>query len=469
MEAVVPDLNLSEVSAAGTITTETPDGTKIEEFVTEEGGLLAVPFGEHLIGGHLIVHKYNPGPPPSSIFAVALGDGQGGRWEGIEKAWYAGEELPASPDGIAPGYHFHPGAISMGLADPVQPVDSFLPSGLAYSGTAVVIVKLPEAKAVEDRPDKLRVRAKCRWTTNYGATGEEIGTTYLPSPARVAADRIRRYYEQRYYDNPALAYRKFRDRIDWSSWVRWRDFCAENIPWDDGSTVRSIARFECHVAFTEDAVLADVLDEICGNCATFWQDDGERYRFVTPLDRVPVHHFHDGMTAASGQHISSNIKGGSLQLTPRDIRDIPNFLVGKFRNLDDPFLAQGPPVEVRRDDLIKKVGVVSATRQFANCTYSQAQRLLARQMRLEAGFPGQGTPVTAALRGLADSLHVLPGDTVTVSHRTSGWSYQRCLVLAAAPESAETAPDETDFIVQKMDGELYSDLDHTPIQPLVAP
>ncbi len=472
MPGIVPTIDPSEVGGAGTETSSSPAEAKIENFVTEEGGLLAVPFGEHLIGGHLVVHKYSAGPPPSSIFAVALGDGEGqgigNRWDSIVKCWYAGEELAASPDGTTPGYHFHPGTISTGVSDPTQPVDSFLPSGLAYSGTAVVVVKLPESKAVEDRPDKLRVRAKCLWTTDYDVNGNDLGSSYIPSPARAAANRIRRYYDQRYFDNPALAYTKFRDRIDWPSWCRWRDFCAENISWDDGTTTRSIARFECHLAFTEDLVLADALDQICANCACFWQDDGEKYRFVTPLDTEPVHHFHTGWKLPDSRSVPSNIVSGSFQITPKDIRDIPNFIVGKFRNLDDPFLIQAS-IEVKRDDLIRRIGKVAVERQLGNCTYSQAQRLIERQMRLEAGFPGLGTPVTCSLRGFPDSIHVLPGDVVTVSHPVANWIYQKCLVLGASVDSAESSADETDFVLQKLDGDLYSDTDHKPVQPTVAP
>jgi hypothetical protein len=111
------------------------DSAQITEFVTEEGGLLAVAFGEHLVAGHLIVHKYSPGPPPSSIFAVALGDGQGSRWDSLVNVWYAGEALAAVSlsDGTTPGYHFHPGTISTGISDSLQGVDTYLPPRMANS------------------------------------------------------------------------------------------------------------------------------------------------------------------------------------------------------------------------------------------------------------------------------------------------------------------------------------------------
>jgi hypothetical protein len=447
----------SNASDVGSPLQPDSSGLVISNFVEGEGGLLAVAYGEHLVAGHLVVHLYDVGPPPSSIFTVALGDGQGQRWDSVVKAWFAREELSASPDGATAGYHFHPGTISTGIADALQGVDSFLPGGLAYSGVAVMNVKLPDHLAVEDRPDKLVGRYRCLWTMDYNSNGGEIGSSYSTNPARVAADRIRRYYEQRYFNDLTLAYEKFRNRINWATWANWRDVCDELIEWNDGTTVRNIKRFEYHGAFTEDAALADILDDICGNCCSIWQDDGELINFLTPFDFVPVHNFD-----------LSNIKEGSFSIAPRDIREIPNVITGKFRNLDDEKLTPAS-VEVKREDLIQRIGKVASTRNLANMTHSQAQRVLLRQLRLEAGIQGKGTPLTCSLRGDASSLHVLPGDYVTITHPVANWTYQLCLVLAASPDAAEDSPDETDFTVQRIDSALYYDTDHAPIQAALSP
>lgn len=461
MAGIIPNIDLPQITGDTSSNTDGASAAetepKIEEFVTEEGGLLAVAYGEHLVAGHLIVHKYSAGPPPSSIFTVALGDGQGSRWDSLLKVWYAGEELSSSPDSTTPGYHFHPGTISTGIADGTQGVDSFLPNGNAYSGTAIVVVKLPESKAVEDRPDKLRVRAKTLRTADYDINGNEIGVSYLPNPARVAVARIKRYYDLRYFNNSGIAAQKFRDRINWPRWARWRDYCAENISWNDGTSNRNIPRFECHIAFKEEANLADVLDQICASCASFWQDDGEQIIFLTPEDQTPIHAFDE-----------SDIVAGSFRIEPKDIRDVTNQITAKFRNLDDPFLTEAS-LEVKRTDLIEKVGKIPRVRQFPNMLYSQAQRLLERQLRIEAGFKGSGLPVICNLRGFADSFHVLPGDFVSVTHSIPNWSSQLCLVLEASIDSAEKSPDETDFVLQKIDGVLYSDSDHKPVQTELTP
>ena len=141
--AILPDFDGSTVPGGSRNTTEigsplTPDplGRKIEDFTAEEGGLLAVPYGEHLIGGQMVAHTYTAGPPPDSVIITALGDGQDHGWEGAVEVFYQGEPLAVSPDGLVPGYRFHPGTLSTGVADPIQGVDPFLPQGLAYSGTA---------------------------------------------------------------------------------------------------------------------------------------------------------------------------------------------------------------------------------------------------------------------------------------------------------------------------------------------
>lgn len=425
--------------------------SSLEQFVADEGGTLAEAYGEHIIAGFLIAHKYDPGPPPSSKIIIAGGAGE---WDSIVAAWYAGDALASSPDGTTEGYHFYPGTISASTTDPTQPVDSFLSSGLSYSGTAYLSVLLPERYATEDRPDKLRWRAKCKKVYTYDVNGNPSASkVYSVNPADIAVDRIRRYYDLRYAQDTAQAARRFRDRVDWPSYVDFRDYCAATISWNNGTATVSIARFECHAVFLQAATLSDALNVICSTAATWWQDDGERIRFKIPTDTTPVHHFSE-----------DNIVG-NVQVLPRDIRERPNYLIAEFRDLDDTYLAPTKTPPVFRQSLIDRVGVVNpGKRIFPNMNRSQAQRLLNRQLRLEADNPNICT-----LRGMGDSFHVLPGDFVTVSHPVPGWTYQRCLVLEVSADSGEKADDEADFTLQAIDGDLYSDTDHTEEQEELTP
>src|SRR5262245_59165146 len=66
-----------DVSGGGTSNTTAQAADQIEEFIAEGGGALPIVYGEHLIAGILIVHKFTAGSPNTSIVFVAVGDGQG--------------------------------------------------------------------------------------------------------------------------------------------------------------------------------------------------------------------------------------------------------------------------------------------------------------------------------------------------------------------------------------------------------
>ena len=432
----------------GSASATVDDSAALANLETEEGGTLALAYGRHVVRGHMVLHKYQEGPPPTSLLVMALGDGCGTGWHQCVKLYYAGEEIAASPDGSTAGYHFHPGTQSTGNADPVQGLDSFFGSGLTYNRTAYIAVKMPAKYAVEDRPDKLVGVYDCLKIADYNAQGVESAASFSSNPARVAANFLIKQGGL-----PA-------SRIDWPSWVRWRDYCNETISWNDGTSTRSIARFECHVAFTSRPTLAEGLSLICSTAAATWQDDGERISFLLPTDTTPVHHFTDGlMTGTPG-----NIVQDSFSLTPTDLRDRPSRLIGKFRNVEDAYLVEVQE-ESRREELEAKGATPETTpRSMPNMNRSRGQRILERQMRIEAD-----NPIFLELTGQGDSFHVLPGDFVLVSHSSVNWLGVRCLVIAASDESAEKAADERQFRLQRVDADLYADTDHHPIQEEVAP
>ena len=160
---------------------------------------------------------------------------------------------------------------------------------------------------------------------------------------------------------------------------------------------------------------------------------------------------------------TANIVASSVKLSQRGITDRPNLARVKFRDLDNEFLSEAS-VSTERPDLQELVGVVEAQqRTIPNCNYSQAQRLLERQMRLDSD-----NPLLLELRGLGDSFHVLPGDYVWVTHPLPGWDYQKCLVIEATDEPAEKSPDLRSFLVQRIDDDLYRDTDHRPVQKAIA-
>ncbi len=455
---VLGDISGGATSAAAAIASD-----QIEEFASEGGGKLPRVYGEHVIGGHLIVHKFTAGTPNTSIVFVALMEGQGadgghGECEAAVAVYYAGEAQSVSPDGSTAGYRFYNGFISTAVGSGPQQVDAFLTSGLAYSGTGYIAAKLTDAVAnAEDRPERLKARIKGRRTFDFDISGRILGTnTYSVNPARIAADVVLCYYERKFPGDALRAQRKLQDKIDWEFWKEWHDFNAVSISWDNGTSTVSIPRFDCHVAFVDDVILADALDQICATAGAHWQLDGERIIFLPPTERAPVHHFNE-----------SNIVRPP-RLERRDLRERPNYFTADYRDFDDTFFGLSS-VEVRRSELIRKngggdIGTVKTNRAFPPMRKSQADRLLDRQARLEAD-----NPVVASMAGDETSIHVLPGDFVTVSFEAVGWEYQRCLVLSVSISSGEDGVDIVDLTVQKIEDLLYSDFAHGQRQEPLSP
>jgi len=447
----------SDVSGGSTSGDVAQAAQLIEDYTAEGGGKLPIVYGEHIIAGQELVRKFTAGVPDVLIAFIALGDGQGdlgqhGEWEGALAVYYAGEALSVSPNGSTDGYRFYFGIISTGVASGPQQVDAFLTNVLAYSGTAYIAVRLSGDNATPQRPDRIKGRYKGRKVNIYDGSGNVTSYAYSTNPAYAAVDRIRAYYEHKFRDNISLAQRKLLDKVDWETLGSWATFNGTNISWDPGTGAVSIARFEFHGAFTDEATLADALDRITASCGAWWQDDGEKIMFLSPAERAPVHHFNE-----------SNIVGAP-HAEPRDLRVQPNVFVAEYRDYDDTYLGIASTPPVRNLDLIKQVGEIKTTRSVTNMKQSQAQRLAARWKRIETD-----NPVICTLVGDESSIDLLPGDFVMVSHPVLDWNSQLCLVQSITLTSGEDGVDTCEFTLQRIDTALYSDLDHGPRQGAIAP
>src|SRR5262249_25815659 len=265
------------------------------------------------------------------------------------------------------------------------------------------------------------------------------------------------FFEQRFRNNLDLARQKFRARVYWPSWVEWRDYCDQLIPWDrDGNGVNVfIKRFEIGIGFNADLSLAQALDQITGASATMWQDAGAQLIFLPPSPRAPVHHFHPG-----------NIVNGGINISVMDLRRRPNRFIVSGRDTDDPFLgltAIEPPEFTTeweaRQRAIARVGEIRSERELPNMTQSQFSRVITYRAQLEFH-----NPVTYSLVGQADAFKVLPGDFVTISHPEIEQEYQLCLVTGIRKRSVQSSADEIGFLLQRINGDLYSDSAHRPRQ-----
>ncbi|HEX8556737.1 MAG TPA: fibronectin type III domain-containing protein [Pyrinomonadaceae bacterium] len=235
---------------------------------------------------------------------------------------------------------------------------------------------------------------------------------------------------------------------------------------------RRIPRFEAHIAFTQPTSLQDALDQVCFVSCSDWQET-PKIRFLTPQPAVElgaelhaaqrqiVHHF--------DATVEDNIVRRSISAYPLDVRERWNFAEALFRDLDNRDLIEDY-VQDERAGLQDAAGDANTPRiispgqiNLGNMNRSQALRVLRWLMRLRSDRVW-----FCELKAAADSLHVLPGDVVRVSHATYNWVEKLFIVIDAVDE--EEGADERSFVLQEYDpADYYHDTDHSRGQLSAAP
>jgi hypothetical protein len=130
---------------------------------------------------------------------------------------------------------------NVGFFDPVQGRPQFFPNiNFTLSGIAYIEVNLPaEMSEIEDEPTKFKIYVRGRRLQNYTSTG------LLADAAGVAYDPLNLPQQTKFFSaNNALValdiilnYMKVeKSRIDWETFVAFRDHCDETINWDSGTT-----------------------------------------------------------------------------------------------------------------------------------------------------------------------------------------------------------------------------------------
>jgi hypothetical protein len=389
----------------------------IDTLTAGEGETINDAYGEHFVRGHLLEKSI------THAFRNGLGRGV---WDGVTALYYRTEPvLPAN-------FRFYPGSQSSGLTDPVQGIDPAFPNSQTFSGTANIVYIPPEG-ITETDPAELQGRYRCRQIADYDMEGNHIGVGYSSNPARIAV-------HQMIVEADISA-----TRIDWASWYGWRVYCDTAIEWNDGKTVRNIKRFETHIAYTGPTTLPETLNMFTDMTASYWQDDGQFYRFFPVISRAPVATFDE-----------TNISKGTFEHSLIDIRNQPTYITINFRDLDSDYLA--PAVWTHKNlEGIAQRGVIQApgSFQFGAMYYSQAQRLAKYWLRRAADYPQRLT-----LETTGGEIAVLPGDLVTVAHpalNTVGvWHVMET-------EDQATGADSRRFVLGGPWEAGYSDQDHEPI------
>ncbi len=219
--------------------------------------------------------------------------------------------------------------------------------------------------------------------------------------------------------------------------------------------ITQVNRFEAHPAFTGPVDLGTALDYVDQLCASDTQDAGSEIFFLTPEPRSSVHIFDEDI----------NVVGFEIHPWQKDVRDRPNRLWAKYRNLDTEFFEQDSVFDLR-DDLFNEVGrpIDPGPKNFGSMSASQAKRLIKFYMRRESD-----NYRFCDLVGMHDSVHVLPADVVTVlSHKYSvilstGYNNSVTSVVLQTGEAEEFRLPSTPFFVTWWN---FSDYEHPNQDPL---
>jgi hypothetical protein len=202
--------------------------------------------------------------------------------------------------------------------------------------------------------------------------------------------------------------------------------------------VMSGARYEAHALFENETGVDAAMRRVLLLSNSIVQDaDGKRNFYCL-----------DELTTPTFDFSESNIREDTFKYYRRDLRDVPNHYEGNFRNLNAQYLqAADPPARVDFDTIQNETGVIiSQVEDLDNMTLWQAIKVL-------KSLAKRGTEMTAFAEfdGTAITYPVLPGDLVTITYSSAGWTDKKFLVIEAIDYSPESTPDRRHFICLEWD------------------
>lgn len=212
--------------------------TIVNDILADRLSRLAIAYGRHVVKGFTTKHV-NDATGPSATWQQAVGQAsfydaianrfRCGGWGDVEKLYYQGFEIDAAD------YHFHSG----GAADAP---DAFFPGDIPHPMASYYSARLTTALAAQIArdditPDQMIGIFKTLKVADYNEDGEQIDDLGAVLPGGSDPDNFL-YYSA----SPAREIMDLRRRarrsllhVNYPSYVAWRDYCAEEIDWDDGA------------------------------------------------------------------------------------------------------------------------------------------------------------------------------------------------------------------------------------------
>lgn len=198
----------------------------------------------------------------------------------------------------------------------------------------------------------------------------------------------------------------------------------------------AVPKFRTNLAFTARTNFDDFLRRVLFTCNGGYQDVGGKLRFFS---------YEDGAVSSVFAFNQTSIVKDTFKFYPRfsqqELLRLPNRYVADGRDLDSRYLEKfDPPLYYDIPSLQSIAGrVIEETVAIGNSTRWQALSNLAHYARLRT------QPLVCEFDGMPQSLAVLPGDLVRVTHPIPNWTNKQFIAVEATDKSTDKAPDERYF------------------------
>ncbi len=390
---------------------------KIELLSAALGKPVPLCYGKHIVGGNVIYQSISDVDQLTTYF-IALGEGE---WDGIETIWVDGEEHAAAAVALMPEeIHLHPGTDGEASAevanyDPMtfaagQKICSFWPTAftprLTFSRLAYLAIKM---EPDPERPDlQLDIRGvyRTKKVRTFDSSGAQLTYAYSANPAWIILDLlVSRWLKPHGLINEALTDAE-KALIDFPTFATAAAYCDA----DEGD---GAARYEAHVAFTDQTNLASAINQVLMLMSGYLIDLNGKMALYCDTTRTSV------LTIDR-----SAIAEGTLSFPRKDTRDLANKIRIKYRSLvsgdvESPrnpakdFQSAAPEFSdhQHQDDVGR---IIPAEIDIGNSTPHRADRigryLRNRSLYLVDQLQGTLMPANAAA---SSPIDLLPGDIVT--------------------------------------------------------
>lgn len=220
-------------------------------------------------------------------------------------------------------------------------------------------------------------------------------------------------------------------RLQWSSASQ----PLETIPQDRlYPKDEAVKRFECHAAFTQSTTFDDFLRQVLFSCNGAFQDAGGKLKFFSIDDLTHSFDFTES-------RILKNTFKFSPRFTQQELLQLPNRFIANGRDLNSRYIeAFDPQVFIDLPELQQLAGrIIEEVVTVGNTTRWQAIQNLTHYAKVRT------TNLITEFEAMPDTLQVLPGDLVRVSHSVAGWSNKQFLCLEATDKTMDRSADNRIF------------------------